>query len=255
MVRDSLTGRTALVTGASSGIGRATAETLARDGASVVLAARRRDRLDSVRETIAAEHGVETMVQETDVTDEHQVAELVENTVGEFGSLDIVVNNAGVSYLEPVAEMDSESFDAMLQVNVYGLFFVARAAIPHLRDAEGNLVFIGSFSGQHPNAAHPVYSATKWWARGFALGLAGQIGGENVAVTVVNPSEVRTELGGSGDRRPTKDRYEPGEITEPSDVAETVVFAAKQEPPNTINELDIYRRDKLSQGTTPDTME
>jgi len=254
MVRQNLEGQTALVTGASSGIGRATANVLAREGASVAVAARREDRLEEIASQIGSDHGVETLVLPTDVSEEDQVERTVETAVEEFGGLDVVVSNAGVSHLQPVAEMETEKFDSMQQVNVYGTFFTARAAIPHLRESRGNLVVVGSFSGQHPNSAHPVYSATKWWTRGFTKGLAGQIGSDDVAVTLVNPSEVRTELGGSGDRRPTKDRYDPGEITEPEDVAETVAFAAKQESPNSVTELDIYRRDKYSGGNTPDSM-
>lgn len=254
MVQESLTGQTALVTGASSGIGRATAEVLAREGASIAMAARREDRLAELASSIQSEYGVETLVLPTDVADVTQNTRMFESTVDELGPLNIVVSNAGVSYLQSIEEMEFDNFDAMQQVNVYGTFLTAQGAIPYLKETRGNLIFVGSFSGQYPNSAHPVYSATKWWTRGFALGLAGQIGGDEIGVTIVNPSEVRTELGGTGDRRPVKDRYEPGSITEPEDVAETIAFAAKQEPPNVVSELDLYRRDKFSGGTTPDTM-
>jgi len=90
-----------------------------------------------------------------------------------------------------------------------------------------------------------VYAATKWWVRGFALSLEGAVGDDGVAVTVVNPTEVRTEFGSETDD-PLAERYDPGEVTEPEDVADAIAFAAAQRPPNTVSELDLYRRDKFS---------
>lgn len=255
MVIGSLDGKAALVTGASSGIGRATAFALAEEGASVAIAARRTERLESVADRVESEFDGQALVVPTDVTNEEAVEAMVDTTVDEFGSLDIVVNSAAVSILEEVESMDTETFDTMLDVNVRGLFLVSRAVIPHLRETTGHLIVVGSYSSQHPISAHPVYAASKWWTRGFTLSLAGQIGSDDIGVTIVHPSEVRTELGGSEERRPTKDRYEPGEITEPEDVAETIAFAAKQESPNTISELDIFRRDKFSSGNSPDRMQ
>lgn len=255
MVMDSLAEKSALVTGASSGIGRQTALALAADGASVALAARRTERLEAVADRIESEYDGRAHVVPTDVSEADEVDAMVDSTVEEFGSLDIVVNSAAVSILEDVESMDTETFETMLDVNVRGMFLVARAVIPHLRETAGNLIMVGSYSSQHPIPAHPVYAASKWWGRGFSLSLAGQIGDDGIGVTVVHPSEVRTELGGSEDRRPTKDRYEPGEITEPEDVAATIVFAAKQESPNTISELDIFRRDKFSSGNSPSNMQ
>ena len=244
---DALDGRTAIITGASSGIGAATVERLAADGANVVLAARREERLAEIADEVEADYGVEAEAVPTDVTDEDQVASLVETTVEEFGGLDAVVANAGLGVGDSVEEMSTETYRTMMDVNVDGMFFTAREAIPHLRETEGNLVFIGSFAGQYPRPMNPVYAATKWWTRGFALSLAGNVGQEDIGVTVVNPSEVRTEFGSEDEEMKTfEDAFDPGEVTEPSEVADAVAFAVRQEPPTTTSEIDVYRRDKFS---------
>jgi len=246
MANDSLSGKGALVTGASSGIGEATAHALARAGANVALAARREDELEGIADAVESEYGCEALVVPTDVTDEDQVAALVDSVVETFGGLDIVVANAGLGTTEPVAEMPTESYRRMMSVNVDGTFFTARAAIPHLEASEGNLIFMGSFAGQYPRPGAEVYAATKWWVRGFAHSLEGSVGQDGIAVTVINPTEVRTEFGSESDEGTTMaDRFEQGEVTSPEAIAEAVVFAASQEVPNTTSEIDLYRRDKF----------
>jgi len=235
-------GQTAIVTGASSGIGRATVHALAREGARVVLAARREERLDEIAATVAEEHDAETHVVPTNVRDEDAVATLVEATVSEFGGLDLVVNNAGLARGADVEHMTTEEYRTMMEVNVDGMFFVTRESLPHLRESAGNLVFVGSFAGKYPRPFNPVYAASKWWTRGFAKSVSAQVGTEDVGVTVVNPSEVRTEFGGVYGET-FAERFEEGEVTEPEEVAEAVVFAAEQGP-SMASEIDMYRRDK-----------
>jgi len=235
-------GQTAIVTGASSGIGRATVHALAREGARVVLAARREERLDEIAATVAEEHDAETHVVPTNVRDEDAVATLVEATVSEFGGLDLVVNNAGLARGADVEHMTTEEYRTMMEVNVDGMFFVTRESLPHLRESAGNLVFVGSFAGKFPRPFNPVYAASKWWTRGFAKSVSAQVGTEDVGVTVVNPSEVRTEFGGVYGET-FAERFEEGEVTEPEEVAEAVVFAAEQGP-SMASEIDMYRRDK-----------
>ncbi|WP_336338772.1 SDR family oxidoreductase [Haloarcula brevis] len=240
-----LAGQTALVTGASSGIGAATVKQLAADGAAVVLAARSEDDLESIAADVEEATDAETRVVRTDVTDPDQVAAAVEVTVETFGSLDIVVANAGLGIDEPVEEISDESYRMMMDVNVDGAFYTARAALPHLREGEGSLVFVSSFSGQYPRPKNPVYAATKWWIRGFALSLQGAVGEDDIGITQINPTEVRTEFG-SEDDNPMNERFEQGEVTEASEVAEAIAFAVAQDPPTHINSIDIYRRDKFS---------
>ena len=132
----------------------------------------------------------------------------------------------------------------MMDVNVDGYFFPTREALPHVRESGGTLVFIGSFAGQYPRPVNPVYAATKWWVRGFAKSVSADVGEDDVAVTVINPAEVRTEFGGD-DGEAFEDRFEPGEVSEPEEIAAAVRFAAEQDP-SMVSELDLYRRDKLT---------
>ena len=240
-----LDGKVALVTGASSGIGAASAKALARDGADVVVAARREDRLEDLAGAVESEFGVSAEAVPTDVTDEAQVAALVETAVDAFGGLDVVVANAGVGVGGAVADLSTDDYRTMMDVNCDGAFFTARETVPHLEESEGNLVFVASFAGQYPRPSNPVYAATKWWTRGLALSLSASVGDEGVAVTAINPTEVRSEFGSEGGES-FEARFEEGEVTEPEDVAEAVAFAARQSSPNVASEIDLYRRDKFA---------
>ncbi|MFA9516392.1 SDR family oxidoreductase [Halopenitus sp. H-Gu1] len=245
MDADTLEDAAAFVTGASSGIGRATALALAAEGANVALAARREERLEEIAAEIEDEHGSEVLVVPTDVREPDQVEASIEETVERFGALDVVVANAGVGVSKDVESLTDEEYLLMTQVNVNGMFYTAQRSLPHLRESSGNIVFLGSFAGQYPRPFNPVYAATKWWTRGFALSLEGAVGDDDIGVTVINPTEVRTEFG-SETNDPLKEQFEPGEVTEPEEIAEAIVFAAKQRPPNTVSELDLYRRDKFA---------
>jgi NADP-dependent 3-hydroxy acid dehydrogenase YdfG len=242
---DPLDGKTAVVTGASSGIGAATARVLAEDGADVAVAARRREKLEDLAATIRDETGAGVEVVPTDVTDSAAVAEMVDRTVERFGGLDVAVCNAGLVVDAPVAEMTDEQYHRMSDVNVDGMFYTAREAIPHLVASAGNLVFLGSMSGNHPRPATPVYAATKWWTRGFAVSLQASLGEEGVAVTCVNPTEVRTEFGEEAGQA-EQDAWDPGAVTEPIEVADAIAYAVRQRSPNAVTSMDLYRRDKLS---------
>lgn len=246
---NALQGKTALITGASAGIGRKTAHVLAEYGSNVVLAARRKEQLQTLAATIEEDYDVKTLVAATDVTDETEVKELVEASVDTFGALNVVVNNAGTGTERSVdvEELETEQYRTVMDVNTDGMFFIARSTLPYLRESSGILIFVGSFAGRYPRSRSPVYAATKWWTRGFALSLAGQVGDENVGVTIINPSEVRTEFGKEfrAEEELGKERYDPGEVTEPEEIAEAIAFAARREPPNAVTELDIYRRDKF----------
>lgn len=237
-------GRTALITGASSGIGTAAAYALAREGVDLALAARREERLAEIAEGIESNHGVETLVVPTDVRDEESVESMVEESVGRFGGLDVLLNNAGLGRGGDVESLSTEDYRLMQDTNVDGMFFATRAALPHLKESEGNLIFIGSFAGHFPRPSNPVYAATKWWTRGFAHSVQASVGDEGVAVSVINPSEVRTEFG-SASGESFEERFGEGEVTEPEEIADAVVFAAGQQN-STVSELDLYRRDKFS---------
>lgn len=239
-----LSTRSVLITGASSGIGEATAHAFAEEGASLALAARREERLDAIAAELTDEYGVSTTTLPTDIREEEQVQRMVDETVDAFGTLDVAVNNAGLGRGSDVESLSTTQYRQMMSTNTDGSFFTTRAAIPHLKESRGNLVFVGSFAGQYPRPFNPVYAATKWWLRGFAHSVAAELGESGVGVTVVNPSEVRTEFG-SEDGEPFEERFEAGEVTEPDEIADAIVFAARQDR-STVQELDIYRRDKFS---------
>jgi NADP-dependent 3-hydroxy acid dehydrogenase YdfG len=245
MAATPLDGKVAVVTGASSGIGEATAHALASKGADLVLAARREDRLEAVAGAVRDQYGAAGHVVPTDVTDRDAVDALIETTVEEYGGLDVLVNNAGLARGEGVHDMTDDQYRQMMAVNCDGMFYVTRAALPHLREAGGNLVFVGSFAGQYPRPFNPVYAATKWWTRGFAHSVEARYGDDGVAVTVVNPSEVRTEFNDE-DGEAFADAFDEGAVCEPEDVADAIAFAATQDAPVTTSEIDVYRRDKFS---------
>ena len=230
---------TAIVTGASSGIGRATAEALSAAGADIVLAARSEDRITALADDLETN----ALAVPTDVREEADVGALVASTVNRFGGVDVLVNNAGLGRGSSVEDLSTDEYRQMMETNVDGMFFTTRAALPHLRESEGTAIFIGSFAGEFPRSFNPVYAATKWAVRGFALSMEASLGPEGVAVTVVNPSEVRTEFG-SALGEAFEERFDPGEATEPDEVAAAIGFAVRQGG-STVSEIDIYRRDKL----------
>ena len=239
-----LAGRTAIVTGASAGIGTESVGALAEAGANVVLAARREDRLNDIAATVEDTTNASALVVPTDVTDEEGVQALISRTVDHFGGIDILVNNAGLARGSSVEDLSTEQYRQMMAVNTDGMFFTTREALPKLRESSGHLIYIGSFAGQFPRPFNPVYAATKWWTRGFAKSVSADVGADDVAVTVINPSEVRTEFGGQ-DGEAFEERFDEGEVTEPEELADAVVFAARQEN-SMVSEMDLYRRDKFT---------
>jgi len=132
------------------------------------------------------------------------------------------------------------------------MFYTARAAIPHLRETNGTAIFVASYAGKNPSPGAPLYAATKWWTRGFAKSLAGQVGTDDIAVSIVNPSEVRTEFGKEFENRPRRNATNgtKSPVLEPSPTRSR--SPARQETPNTVSELDLYRRDKFSRLVRPD---
>jgi len=190
----------ALVTGASSGIGEATARELARHGAAVAIAARRMDRLVALAEEIKQDGGTALPVQ-TDVTDPEQVRHLVRHTVDSLGRLDTVVNNAGVMLLGPIEDAPVEEWDRMIDLNLKGVLYVAHAALPHLLDAAGreprhvaDIVNISSVAGRLARRNSGVYNLTKHGVGAFSESLRQEVTGRHVRVSLVEPGAVDTEL-------------------------------------------------------------
>lgn len=242
----SIAGKNALVTGASSGIGRATAERFAKEGVNVALAARSEDTLQSLAQQLEERHGVRAPVVPVDIRREEEVTDMVAQTMEAFETLDVVVNNAGVIRYGGIERFSTEDYRAVMETNADGVFFTTRETLPHLRESKGNLVFVGSFDANNPRSFNPIYASSKWWVKGFAHSIAAVAGTDGVAVTLVNPSEVRTPLQDSNGVS-YRQKFGEGDVTSPEDVAEAILFAARQEAPTTLSQIDIYRRDKLSE--------
>src|SRR5918995_536955 len=222
-----LEGRVAAVTGASSGIGEATARALADAGASVALAARRGDRLTAIAEQLEGP----SLAVEADITDEPQAREFVHKAHEELGGLHILVNNAGVMLLGPVAEADPEDWRRMIRVNLLGLLYCTHAALPLIeRSGGGDIVNISSVARRQAGAGGAVYNMTKVGVHGFSEALRQEALHADVRVTVVAPGHVDTELQGHNlnpvvraglDRA----REQIGEVLAAEDIAEAILHA------------------------------
>jgi len=195
-----LEGTVALVTGASSGIGRATALELAREGAAVALVGRREDRLTDLAAEISKADG-KSLVVPADITDAQAAAEAVERAVEGLGRLDTVVNNAGLMLIGPAPAADPNDWRRMIDINLMGLMYTAHAAVPHLVKAAAeeprqvaDIVNIGSLAGRNAYAMSAVYSATKFGVGAFSEALRQELASRHVRVSVVEPGSVDTEL-------------------------------------------------------------
>jgi NADP-dependent 3-hydroxy acid dehydrogenase YdfG len=231
-----LAGKTAVVTGASSGIGEATARLLAKEGCNIVLAARREDRLNA----LADELGEGTLAAPTDVTDPAACAALVARTVERFGSVDILVNNAGLGLYGSIADGDPEDWRKMFDVNVLGVLYVTRAAVRQmLRQGSGEVVFVSSLAGRRvPRADGTVYAATKHAITAVAEGLRLDVHEKGIRVINVEPGLVRTEFPESS--YPSAQEYYAEKDYAPleaEDVAAAVLYAVEQPPRVSVNEI------------------
>jgi len=195
-----LEGTVALVTGASSGIGHATALELAREGASVALVGRREDRLTDLAAEISSAGG-RALVVPADITDAQAAADAVSRTVEGLGRLDILVNNAGLMLLGPAPAADLNDWRRMIDVNLMGLMYTTHAAVPHLLKAAtqdprqvADIVNIGSVAGRSAFAMSAVYCATKFGVGAFTESLRQELARQHVRVSVVEPGSVDTEL-------------------------------------------------------------
>lgn len=243
MANGRLDGTVALVTGASSGIGEAAARALAAEGARVALVARRKDRIDA----LAQELGDGTALAiEADVTDRAQAEAAVQRTADELGRLDTVINNAGVMLLGPVEASPVEDWERMVDVNVKGLLYTARAALPHLVGAAGSdprrvadLVNISSVAGRHANAGSGVYNLTKFGVGAFSEALRQEVTERHVRVSLVEPGAVETEL--LSHNRPeiieAGRRFFDFEKLEAEDIADAIVYVVTRPRRVAVNEI------------------
>jgi clavulanate-9-aldehyde reducatase len=228
-----LTGKTIAITGATSGIGEATALLAARAGAGVALAGRRTDRLDDLRRRIEDEGGRAVAVP-TDVAVEDQARAFVQRAYEELGRLDVLVNNAGVMLLGPVGGADTEEWRTMIDVNCLGLLYCTHAAMPVMAEGGGgHIVNVSSVAGRRAGMGAAVYNMTKFGVTGFSEALRQEALHSNIRVTVVEPGFVETELHGhntnpavvQGIERATQ---KIGKVLESEDIANAIVYAIAQ---------------------------
>ena len=235
----SLEGKVAAITGASSGIGEATAIAFAEAGAKVSLAARRKDRLDGLVERI----GGKALAIETDIGDEKQAREFVQRTKDELGGLDILVNNAGVMLLGPLLAQQGDDWRTMVDVNILGLIYCSHAGLAIMAEQQsGHIVNISSVAGRIARAGSAVYNFTKWGVTGFSEALRQEAAYVNVRVTCVEPGFVETELQGHNTNpmvveATEKMRQEIGKVLEAEDIADAILYAVSRPEHVGINEV------------------
>jgi NADP-dependent 3-hydroxy acid dehydrogenase YdfG len=237
-----LDGRKALITGASSGIGEATALAMVREGAAVALGARRKDRLDALVERIEGEGGTAVAI-EADIAGEAQATSLVEGASESLGGLDCLVNNAGVMLLGLVQGAETQEWRRMVEVNLLGLLYCTHAALPIMREGGGgDVVNVSSVAGRQANLGSAVYNMTKWGVVGFSEALRQEGLHIGVRVTCVEPGFVDTELQGHNTNpmvveATEKMRERIGDVLEAEDIARAVVYAVGQPKHVSVNEV------------------
>jgi NADP-dependent 3-hydroxy acid dehydrogenase YdfG len=242
---EKLSGTVALVTGASSGIGEATALALAEQGAAVAIAARRKDRIDALAARIT-DGGGTALAIEADVTSQEQAQALVERTVADLGRLDTLVNNAGVMLLGPAVGAPLEEWERMLDLNLKGLLYCAHAAIGHLLKAAevgprqvADMVNISSVAGRVARNGSGVYNATKWGVGAFSESLRQEVARRHVRISLVEPGAVATELA-SHNRPEIREQMaarDDFERMEPEDIAEAIAYIVTRPSRMAVNEM------------------
>ena len=237
-----IAGKLALVTGASSGIGRSCAHRLAADGAHLVLWARRKDRLDAVASEIAKAHGVRVHTAQVDVRERKAVERATAAMVRAGRVPDVLVNNAGLAAgLAKLHEGDPDDWDRMIDTNLKGLLYVSRAVLPHMVKAgRGHVVNIGSIAGHQVYPMGNVYNATKFGVRALTEGMNVDLAGTSLRVSCVDPGHVHTEFASvrfHGDEQRVEKLYKGFQPLSPDDVADVVAYVVSV--PAHVNILDV----------------
>jgi clavulanate-9-aldehyde reductase len=243
-----LSGRTIAITGASSGIGEATALACAAAGAAVALAARREDRIADLARRIEDDGG-RAVALPTDVTDERQARAFVEHAYEQLGSLDGLVNNAGVMLLGPVAGAPTDEWRRMIDVNLLGLLYCTHAALPvMLNNSRGDIVNVSSVAGRVAGAGAAVYNMTKFGVGAFSEALRQEVTAAGIRVTIVEPGAVTTEL--QEQNRPEiqemlAKRFGDIRPLQADDIARAVVYALAQPDHVSVNEILVRPTDQV----------
>jgi NADP-dependent 3-hydroxy acid dehydrogenase YdfG len=237
-----LDGKVAAITGASSGIGEATALALAGAGAAVAIGARREDRLSSLAERIEGDGG-RSLALPVDVGDEESARSFVTETHSQLGGLDILVNNAGVMLLGPVEGAPTDQWRTMVNVNLLGLLYCTHAALPLMREAgSGHIVNISSVAGRSANAGSAVYNLTKFGVGAFSEALRQEVSPAGIRTTIIEPGFVDTELQAHNENPAVRDTIEKmrqslPEVLKAEDIANGILYAVTQPQRVDINEV------------------
>lgn len=225
------TGKTVIVTGSSSGIGEAIARQFHSEGANVVLNSRNRADCEKVAETLDAER---TLIVSGDVSKSAFASEIIGKTVERFGALDVLINNAGVAYSGPMAQTPDKQIDRVIDINVKGVLYLCREAIPELEKTKGSITIISSVSGLGGDWDLPVYNASKGAVTNLTRSLALQLGRKGIRVNAINPSITRSEMtdmitGNEALLKAVMKRLPLGRVAEPDDIAGPTLFLSSDE--------------------------
>lgn len=224
-------GKSVIVTGSSTGIGEGIARRFHDEGANVVINARNAQKCAGVAASLDPDR---TLVVPGDVSKSAFANEIVEACVEKFGGLDVMINNAGVGGSAMVHKISDEEIDRIIDINVKGVIYMSRAAIPHLRKSGGSIVNISSVSGTGGDSMLPVYNASKGAVTNFTRGLALQVGGMGIRVNAINPSITRSDMvdditGSEVMMQGFMQRVALGRIGEPEDIAAACAFLASED--------------------------
>jgi NADP-dependent 3-hydroxy acid dehydrogenase YdfG len=235
MNTESQTGRVAVITGASSGIGEATARALAADGYRAALLARRADRIQA----LADELGDGAIAIEADVTDRDSLVAAAQRVKDEFGGADVLINNAGVMLLAPFISEQRAEQRQMVEVNLLGAMTATEVFLDQLRDGRGDLINMSSVAGRTARAGNAVYAATKWGLNGWSEGLRQELR-PDVRVIVIEPGAVATELTDHITHDETKqgiERFYAATAITADDIAQIIAFAVSRPHSVSLNEI------------------
>jgi NADP-dependent 3-hydroxy acid dehydrogenase YdfG len=239
-VSRNIEGKVVVITGASSGLGEATARLLSAEGATVVLGARRGDRLQSLADELTGRGG-KALAVATDVTDCDQVKRLVDRAVETFGRVDVMLNNAGLMPQSLLASLKVDEWDRMIDVNLKGVLYGIAAALPHMqRQRAGHIINVSSVAGHKVGPGSAVYAATKFAVRALSEGLRQEVKPYNIRTTVISPGVVASELPDTVTDPAVADRIQKlyQEIAIPADsFARVVAFAMSQRDDVDVNEI------------------
>ncbi len=237
---ENIQGKVVVITGASSGLGEATARLLSAQGASVVLGARRLDRLKTLADALAAGGG-KALAVVTDVTNRDQVKRLVDTAVQKFGRIDVIINNAGLMPQSLIESLKVDEWDRMIDVNIKGVLYGIAAALPYMKQQKsGQIINVSSVAGHKVSPGSTVYSATKFAVRALSEGLRQEVKPYNIRTTVISPGAVATELPNSVTDRDVAARVQKlyKEVAIPAgSFARAVAFAMSQPEDVDVNEI------------------